>query len=155
MECYWYTEILVQLNDSDWAEGILSLVTHLARNQNSVLVLLSVDDPVANQTSVGYWNEQPDELEAVSTRLTTIDLKPEVRVAVGTFRPWIIEAAEAEGCNLIPTGTDGRSGSGRGVLESPANDLYGRHYWPLKKGLPTLYIGSESTRVGGADNTLG
>jgi hypothetical protein len=41
------------------------------------------------------------------------------------------------------------------ILTFGANDLSILHYWQVRKRLPAIYVGSESERVGGAENVLG
>ena len=125
-----FKKILVSLDGSVLAEGILPVVTPLAERLNSTIVLLSVVDPVVNQASVVSRNEKQLELEAVAERLANVKLKYEVRVVVGSPYPTIVDAADNAGCDLIAMSTHGRGGLSRGVMGSVADQVMRNSHVP-------------------------
>lgn len=102
---------------------------------------------------------------AGSTDTGLIKLPVEVVVVASDFGnlnrlPSVLQAVEASkvfwaqvGIALRPTVSAFQADEG--ILDFAANDLSILHYWQIRKRLPTLYVGSESARVGGAENVLG
>lgn len=138
-----YDKILVPLDGSEFAERVIAQVEPLAEKLGSALVLLQVTtaiealiaettpgmsgtggvvmDPTpiieAEQASAAAY------LDGVAARLRAKGLKVEVEHSAGHAPTVIIERAHALGADLIAMTTHGRSGLGRIVRGSVAEEV--------------------------------
>jgi len=140
-----FKSILVPLDGSSLAEGILSQVRELARLHGSNVVLLRVAfalvfpgaDPTEAQ--VKTTEEAEEYVERIRESLEKEGIKAEAHVRYGFPSEEILSAAGRGGVDLIAMATHGRSGPARWMLGSVAEQVV-RH-----SGVPVLVI-----RVAGA-----
>ena len=120
-----FSRILVPLDGSEIAEGVIPYVTQLAAGLQAGVLLHTVVDP--DPTSEQEVSEiEADLLKDFETGLMRVawqikDMGVEVNtVATIGRRPseQILETAEAESCDLIALATHGRNAIGRGLLGS-------------------------------------
>ena len=133
--------ILVPLDGTDVAEGILPWVSRIAKKANIPLVLLTVVDPnsieypsgapLSSQSSTREdWTIFRDQIEE-SSRIHTLDtlnamaarlrdngVSAEAKATLGNPAEQILRASEEEGCGLIAMSTHGRNLIGRSILGS-------------------------------------
>ncbi len=134
--------ILVPLDGSDVAEGILPYVLQIAGKANVPLVLLTAVDPdaidypgsamaAAVPTSTGepmviyraQFEESSrvhaqDALHRVAARLKNDGIEAKAIATIGGPAEEILRVSEAEGCGLIAMSTHGRNPIGRSILGS-------------------------------------
>lgn len=132
--------ILVPLDGSDVAAGILPYASQVAKSCSVPLVLLTVVDPDAmgRPTSVytlqslardkgpNYWEEIErslqvralESLKGVASRLREEGAAVEVQAALGRPAEQILQVSEEEGCGLIAMSTHGRNPISRSILGS-------------------------------------
>lgn len=133
--------ILVPLDGSDVADGIVPYVSQIAKTGNVPLVLLTVVDVDAldypnwvstlSETSameVGNAHKHQfeenarihayDNLKRMAADLKNEDITAEVRATVGRPADEILRVADEEGCGLIAMSTHGRNAITRGILGS-------------------------------------
>ena|SRR5438105_2534955 len=137
-----YDKILLPLDGSEFAERIIAQVEPLAEKLGSQLVLLQVTTAVETliaETTPGMTGggvavdptpiveaEQTaaeEYLSGVAARLRAKGLKVEFEHPAGHGAHTIIERAKALGVNLIAMTTHGRSGFGRLVFGSVAEEV--------------------------------
>ncbi|MBI3628093.1 MAG: universal stress protein [Candidatus Rokubacteria bacterium] len=126
--------ILVPLDQSPLAESVLSLVADVARGAGATVRLLhvtpvpgnvEVDGRVvayADQEMARLEAEGKDYLQSMEVRLAGVPVECVVRF--GTDVREILLEAEAFGADLIAVTTAGRSGVGRAVLGSVAEQVF-------------------------------
>ncbi len=137
--------ILVPLDGTDVAEGILPYVSEIARKANVPLVLLAVVDPGAidyptslpplypsavREAGILYRDQVEESskehalhsLNAIALRLQDQGLKVETRASVGNPAEEILRVAGEE-CGLIAMSTHGRNLIGRSILGSVTNKV--------------------------------
>lgn len=124
--------ILVPLDGTDEAEGILSYVCQVARGTNAPLILHGVVDPHAIDfpASAGPYVIYADEAEAaalsyaaehlriIERRLQKEDVKTQIMTTLGRPADEILRVAAEERCGLIAMSTHGRNAIGRAILGS-------------------------------------
>lgn len=133
--------ILVPLDGTDIANGILPYVSQIAKRANVPLVLLTAVDPDAIDypsstmsavpTSTGepmviYRNQfeessrvhAQDSLHRVAARLRDDGIKAKSIATIGGPAEEILRVSEKEGCGLIAMSTHGRNPIGRSILGS-------------------------------------
>ncbi len=133
--------ILVPLDRSPLAESVLSLVADVARGAGATVRLLhvtpvpgnvEVDGRVvayADQEMARLEAEGKDHLQSMEVRLAGVPVECVVRF--GTDVREILLEAEAFGADLIAVTTAGRSGVGRAVLGSVAEQVFRRATVPV------------------------
>ena len=126
--------ILVPLDGTDVAKGILPYVSQVAKKADTSLVLLTIVDPDDIEYPTGstggrepvhkYQIEESvrrqasGQLNAILDDLRADGLQARAITATGSPAEEIIQAATAEGCGLIAMSTRGRNAIGRGILGS-------------------------------------
>ena len=133
--------ILVPLDGSDVADGILPYVSQIAKMGNVPLVLLTVVDDDAleypcwlstlgpkSATEVGNAHKHQfeetarihayDKLKKMAAELESEEITAQVRAIVGSPAEEILRVADEEGCGLIAMSTHGRNAITRGILGS-------------------------------------
>lgn len=133
--------ILVPLDGSDVADGIVPYVSQIAKMGNAPLVLLTVVDVDAldypnwvstlqptSDMEAGYTHKHRfeenarihayDKLKKMAAGLENEDITVEVRATVGRPAEEILRLADEEGCGLIAMSTHGRNAITRGILGS-------------------------------------
>ena len=133
--------ILVPLDQSPLAESVLSLVADVARGAGATVRLLhvtpvpgnvEVDGRVvayADQEMARLEAEGKDYLQSMEVRLAGVPVECVVRF--GTAVRVILLEAEAFGTDLIAVTTAGRSGVGRAVLGSVAEQVFRKATLPV------------------------
>lgn len=133
--------ILVPLDGSDVAKGILPYVLQIAGKTNIPLVLLTAVDPEAIDCPASIMSAEPaspgepmaicrarleessrvhaqDTLDRIVARLKDDGIEAKATVTIGGPAEEILRVAEEEGCSLIAMSTHGRHPIGRGILGS-------------------------------------
>lgn len=154
-----FRKILVPLDGTELAEGILPFVSQLAKSPDVSIVLLSVIDPGDAEVPVRATNDQADNessppqivesaegnaimhLTEVTQRLGKEGIGATHAVAVGRPDEEIVKFAEQEGCDLIAMSTRGRNPLGRGILGSVTDHVI------HSSQLPTLTITPERAQT--------
>ncbi len=143
-----FQKVLVPLDGSELAEGILPYVSQLTRGMRIPVLLLSVVDPDAvglpggqrvrpkadgsgQFVSAGIGNSASEArvfeeigieveraLDAVVRRLSDEGAQAQSVVSFGAPAEEIVRIADKEGCDLIAMSTHGRSALARGILGS-------------------------------------
>ena len=94
-----FEKVLVPLDGSDLAEGILPYVSQLAYQLGSKLLLLSVVDPQEGSETAGFTLRR--RLEEIEQLLTEQHLDGPPMVAYGDPAVQIMRVADIEECDLI------------------------------------------------------
>jgi nucleotide-binding universal stress UspA family protein len=127
-----YERVLVPLDGSERAEGILPLVEQMAGPLDAEFVLLRVVEPISPAEAMASAGVvTPDtytlrEMDAkryllkVEHGLSKKGLRVRTRVALGPPAEEILAAAKATGADLIAMATHARSGLGRILFGSVA-----------------------------------
>ena len=136
-----YDKILIPLDGSEFAERIIAQVEPLADKLGSMLVLMQVTTPLETliaETTTGMavsapvdptpiWEAEQEVaatyLDGVAARLRAKGFKVEVEHPAGHAAQMIIARAGALGINLIAMTTHGRSGFGRFMFGSVAEEV--------------------------------
>jgi nucleotide-binding universal stress UspA family protein len=133
-----FERILVPLDGTATAGGILPYVSQLASGLNTPVVLLTVVD--AEEADVPNWvrtrlenaeSEIRRRLEFVADMLRDEGLTAEPVVSFGKPAEKIVQIAEREGCGLVAMSTHGRSVLGRGVLGSVTDKVIHSSHLPV------------------------
>ena len=132
-----FGKILVPLDGSPLAEGILSQVSEIARLHESRVILLRVGfalvfpgaDPAEAQ--LGTMLEAEDYIEGVRKRLEAGGIAAETAVRYGFPAEEILTHAQRNGVDLIAMATHGRTGAVRWVLGSVAEQVLRRADVPV------------------------
>jgi nucleotide-binding universal stress UspA family protein len=157
--------ILVPLDGSPLAERVLPYAIRLGRLPGARLVLVRAHSPTDQQAFVSREGlvdprpitDDPDreraaaELRATAERLRREGLSVELHVYQGAASGAIRSAAHATGADIIAMSTHGRSGLGRWVYGSVAEEVLRTtalptllvssqcdHAWPVDRGLRVL-----------------
>ncbi len=122
------TRILVPLDGSEVSERALPYAISLARRASGELVLVRAalaplfsTEPVEDQAE--ETTEAETELRAVADRVRTDGLTVEHHIYYDDPAPAIVRAAELQNADLIVMSTHGRSGIGRWIYGSVADDV--------------------------------
>jgi len=126
-----YKKILVPLDGSKIAEGVLPHATHLAQSEGAQIVLLHVApnpsqafafaDPYIAQRAIESEEALAREyLPGIETRLRTDGLKVSIEFRSGSPGEAILRAVDELGAGLIAMSTHGRTGPSRWLLGSVA-----------------------------------
>jgi nucleotide-binding universal stress UspA family protein len=122
----WKT-IVVALDGSPAAEGILDVATRLARTLGSTLRLINIGDVLLKAPTLEYSTVHvPDMkpyLEGVRARLTAAGLAVETETLIGSPGPDIVRRATETGAGLIAVTTLGRTGLPRAIMGSVAEHI--------------------------------
>lgn len=132
--------ILVPLDGSDVASGILPYASQVAKSCSVPLVLLTVVDPdaigrptseytlhsLARDKGPNYWEEierslqlsAMESLKGAASRLREDGVAVEIQAALGRPAEQILQVSEEEGCGLIAMSTHGRNPISRSILGS-------------------------------------
>ena len=126
-----YTKILVPLDGSKVAEGVLPHAKALAYSEGAELVLLTVSanpaldfafsDPGLAQTAVLEQEERSKKyMSDVEAQLKAAGFRTSTVLRVGSVAEVILEVAEELGVDIIAMSTHGRTGPARWLLGSIA-----------------------------------
>jgi nucleotide-binding universal stress UspA family protein len=127
-----YERVLVALDGSEVAEGILPFVEQVAGPLDAEVVLLRVIEPpspvelvasagvVAPDTFTLRDMDAKTYLSEVERRLSKKALRVRTRVAFGPPAEEILAAVRTTGADLVAMATHGRSGLGRALFGSVA-----------------------------------
>jgi nucleotide-binding universal stress UspA family protein len=133
-----FNKILVPLDGSELAEGILPYVSSLAKGLGIPVVLLSVIDHDAMEVPERVRPESRAAEEAARARLVAVverlgkeGVNAEYRLTSGKPAERIAEVAESEGCDLVAMSTHGRSAIGRGIMGSVTDKLVHIGHLPI------------------------
>ena len=132
--------ILVPLDGSDVAAGILPYASQIAKSCKVPLVLLTVVDPdamgrptsaftlqsLARDKGANYWEEIEqslqvsalESLKGVASDLRKDGIAVEIQAALGRPAEQILQVSEEERCGLIAMSTHGRNPISRSILGS-------------------------------------
>ena len=164
--------MLVPLDGTDVAGGILPYVSEVARRGSAPLLLLGVVDPGAihyppstverpagagpgsGEIGVLYGDQIEnaalanvvDELEAVAAGLREKGIEVGVRSTIGRPAEDILRVAEDEGCGIIAMSTHGRNAIARGVLGSVTDKVVHASTLPVLTVTPERakkYVGKD------------
>jgi nucleotide-binding universal stress UspA family protein len=124
LEVAMYNRILVPLDGSEVAEAALPRAEALARLAPSTLYLLRAAPPEEELAAATY-------LETVAARLRARDLVVETLPVPGEPAAMIVWEAVQRHADVIVMSTHGRSGRGRGVLGSVADQVLHRTARPV------------------------
>lgn len=124
-----YSKILVPLDGSPLAEGILPQVSGMARVHGAKILLLRVSfalvfpgaDPAEAQ--LGAIQEAEGYIEGIRNRTEAEGVKVETAVRYGFPAEEILTHARRNGADLIAMATHGRTGPARWVLGSVAEQV--------------------------------
>ncbi len=111
------------------SENALRLACALARDYGARLVVLHVVEPPVYYGELGMTIPMPDQYEKnVKERLhqleeLDVNVPTETRLAEGFAAEQILRAAEATRCDLIVIGSHGRTGLGRLLMGSVAEEV--------------------------------
>ena len=135
-----FRKILVPLDGSELAEGILPYVSQLARGLDGTLMLLLVADPHVLELAEGLVQarqegEVPGEareyVAGVAERLRAQGVRVETTIAVGRPAGEIVSVAKRQGCRLIAMSTHGRTALGRAILGSVTDKVVHSSHLPV------------------------
>ncbi len=142
-----FTKMMVPLDGSDLAEGILPYVTHFAKGLGIPITLLTVIDQGAfelpKRSSVMASESEmfgalermvKERLDGVAAALMAQGVNASTTVAHGKPEEQIVRTAQREGCDIIAMSTHGRNMIARGVLGSITNKVM------HSSGIPVLTI---------------
>lgn len=164
--------MLVPLDGTDVAAGILPYVTEVARRGNAPLLLLGVVDPTAihyppgtaerpagtgsesGETGVLYRDQiesaatgnAADELEGVAAGLREQGITVGVHSSIGNPAEEILRVADEEGCGIIAMSTHGRNAIARGILGSVTDKVVHASTLPVLTVTPERakeYVGTQ------------
>jgi nucleotide-binding universal stress UspA family protein len=149
--------ILHPTDFSESSEAALELARALARDYEARLVVLHAYPPPVTLAEVAD-RRRPDGIrEDLLGKLQDLVLDDRTvavayRVAEGRPADVILDTAAREGCDLIVMGTHGRSGLGRAVMGSVAEEVTRRARCPVATVRPSIPVPLEPTasRVGDA-----
>lgn len=127
--------ILIPLDGTDVAEGILPYVCQVARGQGLPLVLHGVVDPDAieypasaaphviyrDQVEASALADAADRLRTIASQLEGDGIETQIRTTIGKPAEEILRVAAEERCGLIAMSTHGRNAIGRTILGSVTN----------------------------------
>jgi len=129
-----YKRVLVPLDGSELSENVLPFLTEIAGPLDMTIVLVRVLEPIQPALVDGAAGGVVDDLEArrrdaaeylapfaIGLRARGIDTTTSVRV--GRAEEEILAAAGTEGADLIAMSTHGRSGLGRLLFGSVAEQV--------------------------------
>ena len=135
-----FRKILVPLDGSELAEGILPYVSQLASGLDGTLMLLLVADPHVLELAEGLVQarqegEVPGEareyVAGVAERLRAQGVGVETTIAVGRPAEEIVSVAKRQGCRLIAMSTHGRTELGRAILGSVTDKVVHSSHLPV------------------------
>ena len=132
-----FKKVLVPLDGSELAQGILPFVSLLAKQLKSTLTLLGVAD-AKNRVSAGL--QVKEHLQEISRRLAADNVTADVAVSAGDPAREIVKVAGDQGFDLIAMSTHGRGGLARGVLGSVADEVI------RSSPIPTLVVAPERVK---------
>lgn len=129
-----YKRVLVPLDGSELSEGVLPFLTDIAGPLDMTIVLLRVLEPVTPTMVEAAGTAVADDLEGrrrdAAEYLAPLEIGLRARgiettsgVRVGRAEDEILAAARAEGADLIAMSTHGRSGLGRLLFGSVAEQV--------------------------------
>jgi nucleotide-binding universal stress UspA family protein len=129
-----YKRVLVPLDGSELSESVLSLITDIAGPLDMTIVLLRVLEPVTPAMVEAAGRAVPDDLDIrlrdaseylapLEVRLRARGIETTSAVRVGRPEEEILAAARAEVADLIAMSTHGRSGLGRLLFGSVAEQV--------------------------------
>lgn len=147
--------ILVTLDGTKVAEGILPYISQIAKKANIPLVLFTVVDPAAvdysaassaspfadpaTQARVIYRDQIEessrvhalDSLHGMASRLRKEGIEAKARVDLGNPATEILRVADEEECGLIAMSTHGRNAIGRSIFGSVTNKVLHASHTPV------------------------
>jgi nucleotide-binding universal stress UspA family protein len=128
-----YNRILVPLDGSDVAEGILSQIEELASGNGTEVILLKVlpETGVLPTTAHQEYNEAKQYLDAIVQRLESEGIKVTATIRYGKPAEEIVDYARTNDVDLTAMCTRGRSGVGRWVFGSVAEKVLRGTFLPL------------------------
>jgi nucleotide-binding universal stress UspA family protein len=133
-----FQKVLVPLDGSELAEGILPYVSQLARGLNIPVLVMSVVSPdtleALSQESEKVKLKTENYLQEVAKRLVKEGAQAESMFSFGRPAERIVQVAERQGCNLIAMSTHSENHLGRGVLGSVTDKVIHSSH------IPTLTI---------------
>ena len=128
-----YKRVLVPLDGSEPGESVLPFLTDIAGPLDMTIVLLRVLEPLA-PTVIDAGHDTVDDLPArrrdaveylapLAIALRARGIETTTTIRVGRAEDEILAAAHAEGADLIAMSTHGRSGIGRLLFGSVAEQV--------------------------------
>jgi nucleotide-binding universal stress UspA family protein len=128
-----YDRILVPLDGSDVAEGILSQIEGLASKNGTEVILLKVlpETGVLPTTAHQEYNEAKQYLDAIVQRLKGKRIKATATIRYGKPVEEIVDYARTNEVDLMAMCTRGRSGVERWVFGSVAEKVLRSTLLPL------------------------
>lgn len=132
-----FKKVLVPLDGSELAQGILPFVSLLAKQLKAPLTLLWVADA---KRRVPAGLQVKEHLQEISRRLAADNVTADVSVSAGDSAREIVKVAGDQGFDLIAMSTHGRGGLGRGVLGSVADEVI------RSSPIPTLVVAPEMAK---------
>jgi nucleotide-binding universal stress UspA family protein len=141
-----FEKILVPLDGSAIAQGILPCVKTLARGFGSTIILFhAAEAPADLDHQDKYAKETIDRIHSLAEKylaevakvLRRQRFKVEVKVGLGSVAPSITDFAEAEKVGLIAMSTHGRAGLARWMLGSAPDRVLRHTHQPVLLVRPT------------------
>ena len=151
-----YERILVPLDGSELAEGVLPYAVEIARKFDSELVLMQAVTPfarllaetapgtpetsptavevsadIARQRLEGEIKQAQNYLDSIKTKLQNDGVNTRTHVVEGAAGAAIIDYAREVNASLIAMSTHGRSGLGRLVFGSVADEVLRNSHVPV------------------------
>lgn len=128
-----YNRILVPLDGSDMAEGVLSQIEELASRNGTKVILLEVlsETGVLPSTAQREYNEARQYLEAIVHKLESQGIKAMATMCWGKPAEEIVDYARTHEVDLIAMSTHGRSGVSRWVFGSVAEKVLRSVFLPI------------------------
>lgn len=156
--------ILIPLDGTDVAEGILPYVCQIARSTNLPLILHGVVDPNAidyptsaashaiykDQVEAGALAHATNQLRTIASRLEDECVKTNIKTTLGRPADEILRVAAEEKCGMIAMSTHGRNAIGRTILGSVTDRVVHTSSTPVLTIVPEkseAYLGGDGVRL--------
>ena len=131
-------KILVPIDFSPITEAVVSWAASLARDRKAALILLHVQEPIADSLAVGEMYYPMPVEENPGIRRTLLEVVPddatipcEHRLLLGCAPEGILDVADEEHVDLIVMGSHGRGWLGRLLMGSVAEQVMRRATCPV------------------------
>lgn len=130
-------KVIFPTDFSTCADAGLEYAATLARDRGATLLVVHVEEPPlaygGGEMYYGVPEPDTDQLREMLVRVkpTDVDVPVEHRLVVGTPAQAIVDLAEEENAELIVMGTHGRTGLGRLLMGSVAEEVVRKASCPV------------------------